>query len=167
MATNVPTVRQIAWISLIPQLIFMGAIIYIYNLLNFKDAFLFGTLTYLILALVLRNFVAKDHTQGIKLVKQQQFESAIPLFEKSVEFFTKNTWIDRFRFLTLLSSSKMTYKEMGLCNIAFCYSQTGNGKKAIEYYEKALKEFPENGLATAGLKMLNSYRTAEQTENKI
>ena len=164
MATNVPIVRQIAWISLIPQLIFMGAIIYIYHLLNFEDSFLFGTLTYLILSLILRNFVAKDHTQGIKLVKQQQFENAIPIFEKSVEFFTKNNWIDKFRFLTLLSSSKMTYKEMGLCNIAFCYSQTGNGKKALEYYEKTLKEFPENGLAKSGLKMLNSFKNSEQTE---
>ena len=34
----------------------------------------------------------------------------------------------------------MTYKEMGLCNIAFCNSQTGNGQKAKEYYEQALKK---------------------------
>jgi tetratricopeptide (TPR) repeat protein len=96
----------------------------------------------------------------MKLVKQQKFAAALPLFEKSVGYFSKNNWIDKYHFLTLLSSSKMTYKEMGLCNIAFCYSQTGNGQKAKEYYKQVLKEFPENGLALAGINMLNS------TENK-
>jgi tetratricopeptide (TPR) repeat protein len=165
MASNVPTVRQIAWVSLIPQLLFMGLIIFIYNLLEFGDPFLYGTFTYLIISFGLRNLVAKDHRQGMKLVKQQQFETAIPQFENSVAFFTKNNWIDKYRFLTLLSYSKMTYKEMGLCNIAFCYSQTGNGQKAKEYYEQTLNEFPENGLAIAGLKMINSFGQSKQTEN--
>ncbi len=160
MATNIPIVRQIAWISLIPQLILMVFLMYIYRLLEFDEPFLLGALTYLILSVGLRTLVAKDHRQGMKFVKRQQFEHAIPLFEKSVVFFTKNNWIDKFRFLTLLSSSKMTYKEMGLCNIAFCYSQTSNGQKAKEYYEQVRKEFPENGLATVALKMINSLGQA-------
>ena len=45
---------------------------------------------------------------------------------------------------------------MGLCNIAFCYSQTGNGQKAKEYYQQTLKEYPDNGMAVAGLNMLTS-----------
>lgn len=162
MASNVPTVRQVAWISLIPQFIFMGLIVFVYYILEFTDPFLYGALTYLIISFGLRNLIAKDHRQGMKLVKQQQFETAIPQFENSVAFFKKNNWIDKYRFLTLLSSSKMTYKEMGLCNIAFCYSQIGNGQKAKEYYEQALKEFPENGLAIAGLKMINSFGQTTQ-----
>jgi tetratricopeptide (TPR) repeat protein len=164
MKSNVPTVRQIAWVSMIPQLILMGLIIFVYYLLEFGDPFLYGVLTYLILSFGLRNLVAKDHRQGMKLVKQQQFTNAIPLFEKSVDFFTKNTWVDRYRFLTLLSSSKMTYKEMGLCNIAFCHSQIGNGQKAKEYYEQTLTEFPDNGLAKAGLNMINSIGQTTQSE---
>lgn len=78
MATNVPTVRQVAWISLIPQLILMGIIIYIYDLQEFDDPFLFGALTYLILSFGLRNLVARDHINEMKHVKKQQFESAVP-----------------------------------------------------------------------------------------
>lgn len=163
---NVPIVRQVAWLSLIPQLIFMGALMYMYHLLKFRAPFFFGALTYLILSFGLRSLLIGDHMKGIILVKQQKFEDAIPLFEKSVEFFSKNAWIDKFRFLTLLSSSKMTYKEMGLCNIAFCYSQTGNGQKAKAYYEQALKEFPENGLAIAGLKMIDSFAQIAQDEKR-
>jgi tetratricopeptide (TPR) repeat protein len=87
---------------------------------------------------------------------------ALPLFEKSVAYFSKNRWIDKYRFITLLSSSGLTYREMGLCNIAFCYSQTGNGLKAKEVYTQTLQEYPENGLANAGLNMLTSLEIHEK-----
>ena len=60
----------------------------------------------------------------------------------------------------------MTYKEMGLCNIAFCYSQTNDGQKAKEYYEKALSEFPENGMAIAGLNILNALSQSTQSRDE-
>ena len=156
MTSNVPIVRQIAWISTIPQLIIIGLITYVFYLLEFEDPFIFGIFSYLILSVALRNLAAKYQRQGMKLVKQQQFALAIPFFEQSVDFFTRNSWIDNYRFLTLLSSSRMTYREMGLCNIAFCNSQIGNGQKAKDYYEMVLIEFPNNGLAKAGLNMFNS-----------
>ena len=161
MASSVPTVKQVAWISLIPQLTVMGLLIYVLYIFHSPEPFLYGALTYLGLSFFLRNFVAKDHRDGMRLVKQNNFEDAISKFKKSVTFFTKNNWLDKYRFLTLLSSSKMTYKEMGLCNIAFCYSQTNNGEKAKEYYEQTLREFPENGLAIAGLRMMNSVESAK------
>lgn len=156
MASNVPVVRQISWLSVIPQIIVIGSLIFLYDLADFGDPFLLAVFTYLILAFGLRYFIATNHSRGMTLTKKQRFEEAIPWFEKSVDYFDKNHWIDKYRFFTLLSSSKMTYKEMGLCNLAFCYSQTGNPQKVKEYYEQVLKEFPENGLAVAGLNFLKS-----------
>lgn len=156
MASNVPIVRQIAWVSLLPQLLLMGVFISIFYILDVEEPFIPGALAYLILSNGLRYLIPKYHRQGMKLVKRQKFAEAIPFFEKSVEYFSENKWVDKCRFLTLLSSSKMTYIEMGLCNIAFCYSQTGNGQKAKEYYEQTIKEFPDNGLAIAGLNLMNS-----------
>ncbi|MFT4093590.1 MAG: tetratricopeptide repeat protein [Niabella sp.] len=156
MASNVPVIKQIAWLSIIPQLAVLGIIIYAYHLTGWGDPFLLGLLTFYVLSLLLRNLVAKNQRLGMRLVKQQKFTEAIPFFEKNVSYFSNNNRVDKYRFLTLLSSSKMTYKEMGLCNIAFCYSQTGDGLKAKEYYERVLKAFPENGLAIAGLNMLKS-----------
>lgn len=160
MASNVPTIRQTSWISVIPQIAFMLILIFIYHKLNLKDPPLYGAITYLTLSMSLRNLIPKSHREGLKLTKEHKFEIAIPKFENSYKFFTENNWIDKYRFITLLSSSKMSYKEMALCNIAFCYSQIENGQKAIEFYKKTLAEFPENGLAQTGLKMLTS------TENK-
>ncbi len=164
MASNIPTVRQAAWISIIPQLLIMGLLVYTFYVLGLKEPILYSALTYLILSFGLRNIIACSHRSGMRLVKQQKFEEAISYFEDSVDFFTKYHWLDKYRYLTLLSSSKMSYKEMGLCNIAFCHSQTGNGQKSKEYYEKTLKEFPENGLARAGLNMINSVERNNMDE---
>ena len=156
MTSTVPTVRQLSWLAIIPQLILIGLFTWLYHLNGSEMPFLLGALTYSFLALLLRKIIAKQHRQGIRLARQQKFAEAIPHFEKSVAYFTRNNWVDKYRFVTLLSSSRGSYREMGLCNIAFCYSQTGNGAKAKEYYELALKDFPESGLAIAGLNMLNS-----------
>jgi hypothetical protein len=45
---------------------------------------------------------------------------------------------------------------MALANIAFCYGQLGNGVQCRYYYEKCLDLFPDSGLATAALRMLDS-----------
>lgn len=161
MPSNVPTTRQLSILFLVPQLIIIGLIIYVYHLADFTEPFILGAVTYSLMALTLRNLIAKDHRKGIRLVKENKFSDAIPCFEKSVAYFSEHTWVDKYRFITLLSASGHTYKEMGLCNIAFAHSQTGNGQKAKEYYEQVLTEFPENGLAISALNMIKSV------ENKI
>lgn len=155
MASNPPIIKQVAWISLIPQIAFIFILISTYHQFGFKEAGLYGALTYLFLSMILRYFIPKSHREGIKFTKTSQFEKAIPEYEKSYEFFSKNDWIDKYRFLTLMSSSKMNYREMALCNIAFCYSQIGNKAKTIEFYKKTLAEFPENELAQNALKTLD------------
>ncbi len=156
MSSKIPTVRQINWISIIPHLIIMGVIILICYQFKPEKAFLFGAIIYLAISLSLRNLIPRDHRNGIKKNNEEKFQDAISDFEKSYNFFKKHEWIDKYRFITLLSSSKMSYKEMALVNIGFCYSQIGNGMKAKEYYERTLIEFPENGLAKSALKMIDS-----------
>ena len=156
MASKAPIVSQIAWFSAFPQILLLGLFIFIYYLLGVRFFLLFGALTYLALSYGLKSFIINDHQKGIKLVKRGNFIDAIPYFEKSVKFFSENSWLDKYRYLTMLSSSKMGYREMGLCNIAFCYSQTNKGLEAKELYRVILKEYPENILANATIKMLDS-----------
>jgi tetratricopeptide (TPR) repeat protein len=156
MNSKVPILRQISWISIIPQFMIMGIILIIWILLNVSDPFLNMILTYLIISISLRFLIPHDHRKGMSLVKQEKFAEAIDFFEKSYAFFSQHNWIDKFRFVTLLSSSRMCYKEMALVNIAFCYGQIGNGLKSKEYYERTLLEYPDNGIAKAGLNLINS-----------
>ncbi|MCO5934286.1 hypothetical protein NAF17_01935 [Mucilaginibacter sp. RB4R14] len=50
----------------------------------------------------------------------------------------------------------MTYREMGLCNIAFSLTQLGRGAEGKDVYIKVLEKYPENGAAIAALKMMQS-----------
>ncbi len=157
MAKGVPTFRSIAWVSLIPQMLIVVLIIYIYSIFNFSETILFGCLTYLIISYSLRTYVMRDFRKGMKLCKTHQFKKAIPYFEKTIDFLKERKWLDKYRYILLLSSSKMSYREMSLCNIAFCYSQIGEAQQAKAYYENVLMEFPDNVIATAALKMITGF----------
>ncbi len=89
-------------------------------------------------------------------VKKQDYAGAITAFEASYKFFSDNLWLDKYRYVTLLNASSMSYREMALCNIEFCYTQMGEGKKAAIYYRRVLDLSPENGIAQAGLNVLES-----------
>lgn len=156
MTHKVPVVKQIAWISAIPQLLLLGSFCYLYYFFGSQRPVFFGSVSYLFLSASLKASIPRYHRKAIKLVKAHNYQEAILLFEESVTFFIKYSWIDKYRFLILLSSSKMTYKELGLCNIAFCYSQIGEGLKAKEYYQRVLNEYPENSLANTALNFVNS-----------
>lgn len=155
MASKIPIASQTAWISAVPQLLLFGFLIFIYYLLNIDQFVLFGALTYLLLSFTIRMLVLKSFSGGMKLLKKSRFEEAIPCFEKSVDFFIRNSWLDTYRYLVLFSSSKISFKEMALCNIAFCYMQIGKEQKAKKVYERILKEYPDNEIARTAQTMIN------------
>lgn len=157
-----PIVRQTAWISVLPQVVVLGLLVLIWYVIQPKQAFLFGAITYLFLSISLRFFIPHNHRKGMDYVKNQNFDTAIIEFKKSYAYFTKHALIDKYRYLTMLSSSRMSYREMALNNIAFCYGQLGNGIEAKNYYEKTLQEFPDSGIAKAGLNMLNASNSINQ-----
>lgn len=156
MPSKAPIIRQSNWLALIPQLIIMMVIIGIWRQIHPDYAVFLGISSYILLSFSLRNFVPKSHRKGMALVKGGYFQEAIPYFEKSYTFFSQNDWLDKYRFLTLLSASKMCYKEMALCNIAYCYGQIGNGHQARTFYQKVLDDYPQNILAKSGLNMLKA-----------
>lgn len=156
MSSKVPVVRQVSWVSILPQLAVMGLITLAWYQFNKVNFMLYGAITYLGISQVLRRTIAREQRKGMVKVVREHYQEAIPYFENSYKFFKKNAWIDKYRFLTLLSSGKMSYKEMALNNIAFCYGQLGEGSLSRKYYEKTLEEFPESGMSKAGLRLLNS-----------
>lgn len=156
MALQVPTIRRVSWARMIPSLIVLILLMSIGYLINPEAGIFWGMIAFVVCAFALREVIARAHRAGIRLTKQQRFEEAIPKFQESLAFFDRHPWVDRFRSLTLLSSSAMSYQEMGLANIAFCYSQIGQGDEARRYYRKCLERFPNSGLAASALRMLDS-----------
>ena len=114
----------------------------------------------MVLSFVLRYTITLQHRRGVRLMKAQRFEDALPHFEISAEYFGRNRWVDQLRAFTLLSAARMSYREMALCNIAFGLSQLGRGVEAKEAYERVLREYPDNSLAVAALRMILAAESA-------
>ena len=162
MASNRPVVHQIAWISLIPNFILFVLLVYIVGRIA-PPAIANGLIIILYMAIILAlRGIPRNHRKGVKFFKSGQYAQAISEFQKSYEFFMKHAWIDKYRFFVLLSSSRISYKEMALLNTAFCYTQTGQGGLAKEYYEKTLAQFPDSEMAKSALRMMQSLTDEDE-----
>ena len=54
---------------------------------------------------------------------------------------------------------------MALVNIAFCYSQIGDGRKTKDYYLKALDQFPNSEIVKTFLKTIESIENSIKVDN--
>lgn len=162
-SSGTPIIRQVSWPAVLPQLAAVIVAMTIAYALGVRDAVLWGVVAFLTYSIGSRQLIARAHRAGIRLVKQQYFEDAIPKFQGSFDFFERHPWIDRFRSIVLMSPSAAGYREMALANIGFCYGQLGNGEQSRTYYQKCLELFPGSGLATSALRMLDSVSPAQET----
>jgi tetratricopeptide (TPR) repeat protein len=154
MTSSVPIVRQIAWLSVVPQLGILLVLIAIARLLGVRDAVLAGAIAYVVASIMLRFGVARHHRRGVSLFKKERFSEAVPHFFRSYDFFVKYSWLDRWRSVTLLSSSRISYTEMALLNAAFCLAQSGERDRSIQEYKRVLDQFPGSKMAEAALRLL-------------
>jgi tetratricopeptide (TPR) repeat protein len=119
-------------------------------------AFLVSAVAHSVFARIMRAWLTANFQRGVSLLRASRFSDAAPAFECSYAELGRRPWIDRFRFVLLGAASAMSYREMALCNAAFSYSQVGDGARAIQLYEEALREFPNSSLAASSLQMLRT-----------
>jgi hypothetical protein len=79
MSWKVPIVRQVGWLSIIPQLLLLGLLTFFYYSLGIKEYLIFGSLTYLGISFTLRGIITKYHRKGIKLMHEKKYTEAIEL----------------------------------------------------------------------------------------
>jgi tetratricopeptide (TPR) repeat protein len=158
MSERMPTVSQFAWSQLIPQclaVLLLSLGVYAAHL-DVGTSLFFGALIYLIICRLMRSKYTREFSAGVRAYKSERFDDAIRHFEASRVFFLAHPQIDRWRSLLLGVASRHPYRVIALGNMAFCYGQIGQGKRAIELYEQALQECPDYKLAKASLGMLRS-----------
>ncbi len=166
MKANIPVIRYTSWPMVIPQLVTMLLFVGISMLLLWNPLQLFsvvlGLFAYLLVAYALRHFLTYDHRQGVVLVQRGDYQRAIPMFEKSLNFFSDHAWIDRLRAWTVQSPSGYTFREMALTNIAFCHLQLGDVEQAKAMYTRVLEEYPDNALAHSSLNVIATVEKSVQ-----
>jgi len=157
MTSKVPFVKQETnWLALIPHLLLIGVLTlscYYFTKNNYVEI---AFIIYFIFTRIVRwLFFPKDIYMGMKLLKEAKFEQAIPFFQKTIDFYTKYSWVDRFRFLLLISSSRKTIRESSISNLAYCYLQIGDVERAKKIYMNLLEQYPLNNNAISMLNTIN------------
>jgi len=132
MTSKVPFVKQeTVWLAFVPRLLFIGIFCLIFYQIDKHNFFILAFVLYLIVLLGLRKLLfPKVIHKGINFIKEGKFDEAIQPIQKTIEYYTKNDWVDKYRFLLMISSSKRTIRESSICNLAYCPLQTGETKKA-------------------------------------
>src|SRR6266542_5875888 len=155
MSQELPIVKKIAWAYTVPQLILMLLLTLLFWKAfvptNLSMAAAYAAVVYLLYSFGSKALLLRYHREGIHLIKRQAFHEAIDAFQMSYGFLEKHPWLDKYRFITMLDSSALSYREMALCNIAYSYAQLDERVAASEYYKKALEEFPESEMAQSGI----------------
>jgi hypothetical protein len=155
MARRVPIVREIRWIWVIPQLVLLALLILLArSLVQPPLDFLLGAALYLSYSFVARYMFARHHRRGMGLIRARQWEAATSHFRQSYDFFAARPWLDRYRWLLLLSSSAASYREMALLNEAFSLVQQGHRVEARAVYQRTLDEFPDSSMAESALNLM-------------
>jgi tetratricopeptide (TPR) repeat protein len=158
MPSKVPFVRSdVSWNAVCIKLGLLLALNLLFYCFDERTFYLYASFAYVILSYAVRAIVIPNqHRKGINLLKQEKFEEALPYFEECVAFFTRHAWVDKYRALTMFLSSKRTFREISLCNAAFCMLQSGKVGEAKQTYENVLKDYPENTIARSALLTISS-----------
>jgi tetratricopeptide (TPR) repeat protein len=157
MSARLPVVRPISWPAMIPQLVVMALAVGLgYLLLRSTSGIVLGGLAYLTYSFGSRAVLLASHRRGMRLLRSGRYDEAVPAFEASYDFFSRNPWVDRLRCITMMSPAALSYREMALLNIAFAHVQASRGAEARASYQRVLREFPDNSLAQAALRLIES-----------
>jgi len=98
-----------------------------------------GILAFLIILLLQQFWHRRSFRQGIRYLKKNQYEAAITCFQKSLKHFEQYPFLDKYRYVLLISPSEISCREMALQNILACYCFLNNKEKATFYYDSLIR----------------------------
>ncbi len=153
---RMPIYKSISFIRLIPQAFILILIYEIFRNIEVPNYTILSIVAFIMLSIYLKIIIPRSHRKGIFFIKKNNYASALLCFHLSYQFFHRYEWLDKYRSLFLLSASKLSYKEMALANMGFCYLRMDKKKDARKIYQRLLTEFPHNQQAKEALNALNS-----------
>jgi len=157
--SNSPIIRPISWLATLPQFVALALAVLVgiyFSPADWVLGMVLGTAAYLLYSFGSRLLLARHHSAGISLSQQGRYPDAISRYQRSLEFFDRYPWIDRYRSLVMMAPSALSYREMALINMGACSNQIGDYEQARAYYAECLTRYPGNTLATAVLHQMDA-----------
>jgi tetratricopeptide (TPR) repeat protein len=161
MSQKATTVGAYSRALVIMQIIAVGVMIALLYLVVPTDSspllpVLIGAGFYLIWSRMSSLILLRHHRTGIQFLRSGAYAPAIQQFEQSYALFSRFPWLDKHRWLTLLSPSALGYREMALNNIGYAFVQLKKFGKARDRYQQLLDEFPDGEMAESARSVIAS-----------
>ncbi|NIQ78469.1 MAG: hypothetical protein GTN93_10325 [Anaerolineae bacterium] len=157
---DIPTIRNVAWIRVIPLMLVILVAAAAFHALGLCPEWACNLLAAVIVVVgyryLTRYTVTRHHVKGLRLVRAQRFDEATRAFEQNLAFFEKHPNLDKWRSLIFLSPARYGHREMTLMNLGYTSAMMRRGARSAQYYKRALELNPKNGAAIAALNLLNS-----------
>lgn len=162
MPRRSPTVRETSWLATVPHLLVLGGLCVIATVVTGSGnrGPLVGAGCYLVWSIGGRYMLPRDHRRGVQFTRLQRWEEAQQSFQRSYDFFTRFSWIDRCRMIVMLSASRVSYREMALLNIATCQLQQKQVSEAKATYGRILEQFPDSPMAASALETIETVEAS-------
>lgn len=151
--------RQFSWTSAVLHAVLIAGISLFFERLSVPWPVVWATAVFLILANLVRRILISDLRRGIDTLNAKKYAEALPWLERSVTFFQRYPWLDKYRYLLLLSSSALSYREIALVNRALCIGRTRSFEETDAAFKEVLQEFPESVLARITRRMMYANDT--------
>ena len=155
---QLPTIRHTSMMMIFSQVALVALVIGGINLFMSPaspvTAIAAGVMLYVLYSYGSRMVLTAAHRRGARLVREKKWQPALKAFEESYAFFTKFPWIDEYRFITMLTPTAISYREMALNNMGYVLVQSGDNRKAKQYYVTLLEKYPQSVLAESARKVL-------------
>lgn len=164
-----PLINYISWKSVLPPLLVATVLIllakFLFPVRDLAEAFIIGGGVFVAYTFGARHFIASANRKGLKAVARKDYDAAIEHFNRSYAFFSEHEWLDRFRSITLMSSSLWSYREMALMNILTANVRKKDFAAASEACRRVLEEFPENQIVRSTYEMLTHGGSVREDES--
>jgi tetratricopeptide (TPR) repeat protein len=166
MAQRRKTYRHFSWNYFTFHLLLIAGLalllMQVYHFPSLITPLLFAFAAYFAYSTVARGLILTHHQRGMKFFRQKHYHEAILSFQQSIQYLNANAWIDRHRWLVLLSSSALSYREMAMFNIGAAYVYLDNAREARKAFESFLMAFPFSQLAPTVRKLMLTLETKKK-----
>lgn len=146
MGTKVPVVGNTRWLMVLPPLAVLGALIALSGLafgwVWWSMLIAFGV--WLAYTFTARWVWVRHHRAGLRALQAGRWEEAIECYRRGEALFREKPWIDRWRPLTLMTASAMSFTEVAVNNIGVAQLQAEDALAAEATFERGLAEFPDS-----------------------
>ncbi len=102
----------------------------------------------------------RHHAAGARHIRRREYEQALACFARSEAYFAEHPRLDRWRALSVMSTSAASFHEMAMVAQGSCLIRLGRADEARRTYERVRELYPESPWADGALALLDAAAAA-------